>query len=537
MNRLRVLLHSITSEQIIFFLSAIAAIIASTYSYQHGWIAAYGDAESHLNIAKRVITSLTPGFAQLGGIWLPLPHMLLIPFVWNDFLWRTGLAGSIVSGACYIVSTLFIYKIAFHLTKNQGAGLCAAFVFASNPNILYMQTTPMTELTLIVFFILSSYYFILFLDTEQFFYIIIAAFFGFLASLSRYDGWGLVLMEASILCLYYFPYTIVWRHMSLVKKDQKKDVAAEFRRLEGRFILYSTLAFFGIVLWLLWDFLILGDPLYFSHSQFSANSQQQSWLTKGELPAYHHMLTSIIYYLYTSVENAGIIIAVLALIGLILFLFSQQHRHKFYVLLVLAVPFIFNVATLYLGQSVIFLPGLTPSTFEWTLFNVRYGIMMIPFIAIFIGYLFYSVNTFGKVVVAILVIIELALFGSHISHVITLDDGVYGLSSGIARVPDAQNYINEHYDYGYVLADDYARTFSIIRSPVPMQDVIYVGNKPYWEDSLAHPETYARWIIMQQNDAVWNAIWNNPATQAELFKYFNKVYTSSNILIFRRISP
>ncbi len=33
--------------------------------------------------------------------WLPLPHLLMIPLVRNDWLWQTGLAGAIVSGVCH----------------------------------------------------------------------------------------------------------------------------------------------------------------------------------------------------------------------------------------------------------------------------------------------------------------------------------------------------------------------------------------------------------------------------------------------------
>ena len=70
-----------------------------------------------------------------------------------------------------------------------------------------------------------------------------------------------------------------------------------------------------------------------------------------------------------------------------------------------------------------------------------------------------------------------------------------------------------------------------------MKDVIYIGNKPYWDESFIDPEKYARWIVMQKDDAIWKNIYEQPEANAKLFKYFNKVYTSENILIFRRIDP
>ena len=150
----------------LFFTTMLAiefAIIASVTAYFYDVIVSYGDAESHLNIAKRVVTSLTPGLAQLGGIWLPLPHLFMVPFIWNDFLWYTGLAGSIVSGIAFVVSCIYLYKFTYLVTKDKLASFIAFIAFGTNPNILYMQSTPMTEMLLICFFILSSYYFTCFL--------------------------------------------------------------------------------------------------------------------------------------------------------------------------------------------------------------------------------------------------------------------------------------------------------------------------------------------------------------------------------------
>jgi len=533
-------------ETWVLFLALIAGGIATIWSYSKDYIIAYGDAESHLNIAKRVVDSLTPEFAQLGGIWLPLPHIFLMPFVYFDWLWRTGLAGSIVSGIAFIISAVYIYKIAHLLTKNTGASFLAALVFILNPNILYLQSTPMTELSLIVFFVLSSYNFILFLKDEELLPLIMAAFFGFCATLSRYDGWALVMMEAGILFLYYFPVAFGFggEDEPEGENDAGEDIATlEDRSLfketwslfEGRLILFGTLAFAGIALWLFWSFLILGDPLYFTHSQFSANSQQMGWLAKGQLPAYHNIIASLKYYFVTAMSSAGVFIFIAAILGMLLFLFDRASKNRFFILLLLLVPFFFNVLTLFLGQSIIFIPSLTPITFEWTLFNVRYGVMMVPFVAIFLGYLANRSGIFGKTLIVGLIVAQTVLYIIGFSPVLALDDGTRGLSSQAAKLPDAQYWLEAHYDGGLVLMDDYKRLLSVIRTPIPMKNIIYIGNKPYWEESLVAPETYARWIIIQKGDELWNKIYEDPGLNGRLYKYFEKAYTSEDILIFRRM--
>lgn len=498
-------------------IAVISAVLATLYSYFHHYIIAYGDAESHLNIAKRVVSSLTPGMAQLGGIWPPLPHLMMIPFVYNDFLWRSGLAGSIVSGICYLITGIYLFKFTELLTGSRVASFIAFLVFAFNPNVLYMQSTPMTELPLLVFFMLSSYYFVRFIkDDREFLSLIFAALFAFCASLSRYDGWFLVLVEAAVLIVMY----------GLPRK------AKELRKTTGKLVLFSSLAFFGIFLWLLWDFLILGDPLYFTNSQFSAKSQQQSWLARGELPAYKHIVTSTVYYFVTAMSNAGVILFSIAIVGLLYYLIREKKKEKWFISLILLVPFIFYVVTQYVGQSVIFIPSITPSTFDWRLFNVRYGLMMVPTVAFFIGYLFSKGRNAARLLILTLFFCQIGLFLIGYSPVITLADGTVGLSA--EKTADAQQWLDKHYDYGLILLDDFARTVSITKAGIPMQKVIYVGNKPYWEESLEKPEKYARWIVIQKDDAVWKGIYENPARQAELYKYFVKAYTSPNILIFKR---
>lgn len=541
-------LDNLDTMRVIFALALVFSISSIVFSYTHDYIVAYGDAESHLNIAKRVVQGLTPGFAQLGGIWLPLPHVFLIPFVLFDPLWRSGLAGSIVSGISYIISCLFLFRLTYLITQNKPASFMGFLVFALNPNILYMQSTPMTELQLIMFFILSTYFLVKYIkQKDQLISLILAAFFGFCATLTRYDGWILVLCEAFVIILMYLSKRQTWEIIRSIRKQSNPQLISPqietrvkniwnqniVQKMEGEVLLFSTLALFGIIIWLFWDYLILGDPLYFTNSQFSAKTQQAIWLTRGQLPAYHNILFSFIYYLVTSMSVSGILIFSISVIGLLSFVREKENRDNVLIALIMLVPFVYYVVTLFMGQSVIFIPHLTSIDFEWRLFNVRYGLIMVPTAAFFFSYFFLHRKLGGKMVILALFVLQFALFAVGYSKIITLADGVEGLSA--AKRPDAEYWMMAHYDKGLVLIDDYARTMSIIRTHIPMQNIIYIGNKPYWEESFKEPEKYATWIIMQRNDEVWKNLYDNKETQGILYKYFQKVYTSPQILIFKRI--
>lgn len=530
-------------EWFIVGFASLGAILASAISYENGWMIAYGDSESHLNIAKRTIDGLTPGLAQLGGIWLPVPHLLMIPFVNNDFLWRSGLAGAIVSGVAYIITALYVYRLIMLVTHHPLSGFLGTAVFLVNPNILYLQSTAMTELPLMVFSVISTYYFIKFLLYKMPIHLIFSAAAALFASLSRYDGWYLIIVEGVLLLMYYIRIFLSDpQNRSFIRKEA-----------EGMIIFYSTVACIGIALWFLWDYLILGDPLYFTNSPFSAKSQQQGWLVKNMLPAHHNLWVSFQYYALTMTTNAGIIMTILSVLGAYLFLFFTTVRYRWSLSVLLLTPFAFNVTMLYLGQSVIFIPELTPAEWEWNLFNVRYGSLMIPAVAFYAGYtasfLYRSLLrsralsfsfSFQRVVAAtvvgelllLIITLQTSSFAFGIEKVYSFEDGVHGLSAH--KSPDAQKWIAQNYDGGLVLLDDYARTISIIRSGIPMEDIIYVGTKPYWEETLERPERHAQWIVMHENDTVWHSLYTNPERQAYLYAHYEKAYTSDEILVFKR---
>src|SRR5437899_11324258 len=98
-----------------WWLLAGAAIAVSILSFVHffrsGQILLYGDAVAHINIARRVFDSRTPGLLQLGTVWLPLPHILMIPCLLSDWAWRTGVGASIPSMAAYIFGAIGMFRL------------------------------------------------------------------------------------------------------------------------------------------------------------------------------------------------------------------------------------------------------------------------------------------------------------------------------------------------------------------------------------------------------------------------------------------
>ena len=125
-------------------LALLLSVVAFAWFYRRGDILLYGDAVAHLNIARRLTDARNPGWDQIGTVWLPLPHLLVAPFVANDWLWRTGVGGSIPSMIAYVLGVAGIYRLVRARASLAAASLAAA-IYAFNPSMLYMQSTAMTE--------------------------------------------------------------------------------------------------------------------------------------------------------------------------------------------------------------------------------------------------------------------------------------------------------------------------------------------------------------------------------------------------------
>src|ERR1700758_3691095 len=96
---------------VIAAVAACISLISFLIYFRHGAVLFYGDAVAHINIARRVFDSRTPGLLQLGTVWLPLPHLLMIPFLFSTCAWRTGLGGSIPSMIAYVAGVVGIFRL------------------------------------------------------------------------------------------------------------------------------------------------------------------------------------------------------------------------------------------------------------------------------------------------------------------------------------------------------------------------------------------------------------------------------------------
>ena len=123
----------------------LIGIAAAIFYYQHGLTLSHYDAKAHLVVARRVLDSLTPEYSQIGAVWLPLPHLLNLLPVQIDFFYRTGASAVAISIASFVLACYAIAYLVLRVTGSRAAAAISAALFALNPDVLYLQSTPMTE--------------------------------------------------------------------------------------------------------------------------------------------------------------------------------------------------------------------------------------------------------------------------------------------------------------------------------------------------------------------------------------------------------
>lgn len=460
---------------LIFILTIISAVSFLVY-FENGLGLAYNDARSHLDIGRRVVEGLKPGMAQLGSVWLPLPHILMVPTIWNDFMWHSGLSGAIISMVSFVATGVIIYMFLKNLGINALGRIMGVFVFAANINVLYLQSTAMTELLLLSTMTAGVYELFMWQKENKLIHLVYSAFWIMLATLNRYDGWFLFFWAAVTILLLIF---------------KKKG----YKAAEGTFLFFCTLGGVGIILWFLWNLLIFKDPLYFAFGPYSAHAQQLQLEEAGVLASKRDLLLSLKIYLYALMFNSYGLPFILSVIGAIM-LFMDKHIKTPIKIAVssLFAPLVFNIIALYFGFSVLFVQGISGNT--W--FNVRYGIMMAPSIAIFAGYLIGKTKNMRYLYIGLFIMV--ALFAFVNNDAVTIDDARVGSSQ--KNVSEVSNWLgqNAKEKEGFVLISAASHDAIIFSSGLPMKKFIHEGTGAYWLSATSSPDRWARWIIMRTND-------------------------------------
>lgn len=496
-------------DYILLTAAALAISVAALiFYYRHNAILLYGDAVAHINIARRVFDSRTPGIFQLGTVWLPLPHLLDIPFVINDRLWQTGVGGSIVSMVAYVAGAIGVFR----LVRGMGSRLAAwtaAIIYALNPNLIYMQSTAMGESLYLALFIWAVVYFSDFARDAALDFsrgrrslekvaLAVAA-----AMLVRYDAWFLAALIA------VGAFFVLWFQRDRLSAITKNPPARllwtkPYRRA---FLGFALLPLLTGGVWLAYNYNQYGNALEFANGPYSARAiQQRSWTpTWSSYPGENSARTATLYFLKSSrltlaegrTERLLLAIAFASL--LCVFYFAR----RFLPWLLLWLPAIFYPACIAWGSVPVYVPQWWPFSY----YNVRYGLQMLPAVAVFTALL---VDLGGRIfprsrcitACVLLIITGFSYTALWRRTPIMLREAEV---NGAARLQFDQKLASELYnlpDAATIMMDCSVHPGAVEMAGIPFQRVLRESNPPEWEIALSQPAKSADYVVAIDQDAV-----------------------------------
>lgn len=450
---------------------ACAGIMAAAvaYFYKTGATLLYGDAESHLDIARRVVDSRTPGWVQLGTAWLPLPHLLMIPLVRNDRLWQTGLAGAITCGFCMALAATFLFAGMRRIFESTLAGAAAAAVFLLNPNTLYLGSIPMTEPAWFASLFALFYFTVRFAETRGWGALLGAGIAACAGTLTRYEAWFLL------------PFVAIY-----VLIAARRSTPA---------IVFCIIAGAGPLLWLVHNRWYFSDPLYFYRGPWSALAIQG----KSPYPGRGDWHMAAKYFVAAGHLVAGWPGLVIAAFGAL----AALARKVFWPFFLFLLPPAFYVWSIHSSGTPVFVPNLEPHSF----YNIRYAMAFLPLIALGAA----ALARFGKIPAAAVVAIALAPFLIHWNrHSITFQEADINSRGRLAWTAQAVDFLgtaagpHETFFTGYGLTAIY-RTLGI-----PLRDTLSGDNNPQFLAAQGRPDLalWEDWAIAMGGDPVQTTVDN-----------------------------
>jgi hypothetical protein len=493
-------------------IASVVSLLSFLYYFQHSQILLYGDSVAHINIARRVFDSQTPGLLQLGTVWLPLPHLLMIPFLLSHSMWQSGLGGSIPSMVAYVMGVVGVFRVMRGLAPDVGAGSAArggawvaALVYAGNPNLIYLQMTAMTESLYLALFVWTAVYFTELVRTfrndspKKGAQVGATLFRGGLclaaAELTRYDGWYLAAATGAII--------------SVLALQRWQDRA--FRRASISFLIAIASV---PLLWLAYNAAVYRNPLEFANGPYSAKAIQQRSAALN--PAENHLGVAARYFLKSAELNMapgnwGRLWLAIALAALLLALWRSRAQGATFLLL--CAPIAFYAFSIAHGGVPLYVPSWWP--FTW--YNIRYGLQLLPLFSVSAGILIAASWTTGKRAGVWLAAAACALAVFSYASVwrtqplsfteawinsrtrIALESAV---ERAITALPPNSRFL--------MYLGDHAGIFQ--EAGIPLRQVVNEGNhRPWkkptdpsglWERALADPPQYVDYVIAFDGDAV-----------------------------------
>lgn len=272
--------RSIRIDKIVFILIFLAEFAYGVYLgyFKHVLL---GDAVSRTANAFYVLFCKPYRFTSMGLVWNPLPSVLQLPFVALAHLWRPIVTKGIGAAAVTAFFAAWQGKTLLHtfekLNVERLPALLITLLFCFNPYVFFYGANGMTEIIASAFAIQAVCALSLWMRTGQASHLLTLGVGCVGMFLTRYEAipFALTLGLGMLLHMLFSR-----REKAYYPEGNRKE---KFFYVEGTMWVTFLPLIYTVLVWILFNWAITGNPLFFLNSGYSMNAYSAYYTDYGGL--------------------------------------------------------------------------------------------------------------------------------------------------------------------------------------------------------------------------------------------------------------
>jgi hypothetical protein len=474
-------------------LGLIAGAAAALFYYHQGLTLSHYDAKAHLVVARRVLDSLTPEYSQIGAVWLPLPHLLNLVPVQVDAFYRTGASAVAISVLSFALACFAIGRLVLRITGSQLAAALSVTIFATQPDVLYLQSTPMTEPLLFGLTLLAVNLVYDWVDANgrkspgQAGLALIAA------CLTRYEAWVVTAATLSLAAI------ALWR---------KGQPALEALKATAQLAIYPVVAI----------------VCFFFHSWFTTGA----WFVTGgffvpDNIAHAKPHTAIMAVAYGMRVLAGRPLVAMALAGAVAVLWSGSRSPERAPSLVVLALMAFMALPAY-------------AFYEGHPFRMRYLVAPTVGVMVFAGIAVGKLQSWLRRAAVTAVLIWLAATSRPLNpHAPMVEEAQWDRSFSLGR-RNVTACLMREYRGERILASmgslaHYIQELS--HEGINIRNFVHEGNLPYWQEAIEAPKYTVGWILVEERAEGGDVLAARTRASSSFLTGFARVCSDGGVTLYK----
>ncbi|HWQ41808.1 MAG TPA: glycosyltransferase family 39 protein [Desulfosporosinus sp.] len=490
-----------TDRRLVWLIGITVFVLECAAGYYYNVYVGYyhGDGISRVANAFYVLYSRDPHLGAIGFVWNPLPSMVdmvfLLLYPWIPAMATKGISGLLMSAIFASLTASVLARAFIQRGLPRWCAVVFPLLFSLNPMIFLFGFNGLSDAPFIFFLILCITSFLNWLDKNQLGDLVVSSFALAMAFWCRYEAvpFGFSMFLGCVIATILF-------HKEETPPDQGQ-FRYKWSRTEGVLSVIAPPLCYSMIVWLLLNWVIMGNPLNFLNGEYTNLDQIQGHLS---LPMYAAMFHNPINSSIFALKKISVFSS--PLISILLLRLLNRRLLQWDTLILLGM-----IVSIPMLQIVMLITG---STLGW----LRYFMYVLP---VSVAWLPYELSKLKRKWQIIIPLMAMLVNYGILSYAITQRSiapdentflqNTFGNRSTVyydwKEYIEIAKYLDDNYPQDTILTDSYSTFFIILQSRFPKR--FYISSDYYFKEAISNPKNFGvSYILIPKpgNESVISAI-------------------------------